>query len=572
GGAPSANSPTAAAAPPQPTTARPALAATVAPTSVAAQGATAGARPTGSSPLLPNFIPAAGGPKPDLPSAGPLYEDAFVNYPKSPVKALLPEPPGAGSTVTAFEAALYPPPTPLDQNPAWQAVNKALNADVRFNVVGLADYVTKLATVMSGNDLPDILYLQRGINAAPDLPRFLQAKCADLTSYLAGDAAKDYPYLAAIPTYAWQNSGCAASGKLQMVPIQRYAPGVALFKNQTIYDSEIGKDTLPKNAADYRKMLEQVNRPSQGRYGTASYASTATSAVTGNAYSIDFYAAMFGAPNTWGLDASGKLTRSLETEEYKAAVGYIRDLVAAGLFHPNTLTYNINSARADFIAGSWVMYPEGFGNPWNDFWRRGLQMNPPVNFLPLPPFPANDGGAVQHYLSLGYQATTALKQASPDRIRELLRIMNWLAAPFGSQEDLLLAYGVKDIDYTFDDRGNPVVTDRGNGDANYVPWKYVVQHPQVIYVADIPGWAQAASDAEHMLLPHGVADPTLGYYAPTSSSKGIPINQAFTDGITDIVSGRRPMTDYDQLVSDWRSGGGEQIRREYQDAIAAAKA
>ena len=58
------------------------------------------------------------------------------------------------------------------------------------------------------------------------------------------------------------------------------------------------------------------------------------------------------------------------------------------------------------------------------------------------------------YLAPGFQATTALKKASSDRIQELLRICNWLAAPFGSQEDLLLSYGLADTDYTLDPNGN----------------------------------------------------------------------------------------------------------------------
>jgi hypothetical protein len=31
------------------------------------------------------------------------------------------------------------------------------------------------------------------------------------------------------------------------------------------------------------------------------------------------------------------------------------------------------------------------------------------------------------------------------------------------------------------------------------------------------------------------------------------------------------MTAYDQLVSDWRSAAGDQVRKEYSDAMAAAK-
>jgi putative aldouronate transport system substrate-binding protein len=56
-------------------------------------------------------------------------------------------------------------------------------------------------------------------------------------------------------------------------------------------------------------------------------------------------------------------------------------------------------------------------------------------------------------------------------------------------------------------------------------------------------------------------------YSPTNGSKGGPLNQAFQDGLTDLVAGRRPFSDYDQLVSDWRSGGGDQIRAEYEQAL-----
>jgi putative aldouronate transport system substrate-binding protein len=41
-------------------------------------------------------------------------------------------------------------------------------------------------------------------------------------------------------------------------------------------------------------------------------------------------------------------------------------------------------------------------------------------------------------------------------------------------------------------------------------------------------------------------------------------------GLVDIVVGRRQMSDYDQLVKDWQAGGGEQIRKEFQESIAAS--
>jgi putative aldouronate transport system substrate-binding protein len=574
--------PTTAPVPAKPTTApaAPTSAPAVPPATVgqAAAAPTLAAAPTSSAapkpnPLLPTYLPTTGGPKPDFASQGLLYEDAFINYPASPVKALPATPPGLGSNVAAIAPGLYPPPTPLDDNPAWKEVNKQLNVTFQFNIVANpGDYQVKIATTMAGNDLPDLIYFQGAVDGVARIPDFLQSKCADLTPYLAGDAAKDYPNLAAIPTFAWQNAGSLTSGKLQMVPLERYAPGTALFKNANIYDAEIGANYVPKNADDLKRVMQALNRPQEGRYATAAYTSSGTARQLPIAFHIAWYSSLFGAPNNWRLESSGKLTKNIETPEFKEAVAYVRDLVTSGLFSPDTLSYNnINSARADFVAGKWALYPEGFGNPWNDFWRRGLQRNPPVNFLALPPFAAHDGGKPTHFLSAGFLGATALKAASPERVKELLRILNWLAAPFGSQEDLLLTSGIPEIDYKVDDKGNPVLTDRGNTDANYVPWKYVVQHPQVIYVPDISNYAKTLYEAEQFLIPAGVSDPTLGYYAPTSSSKGPILSQAVGDALQQIIGGRDPLANSDQVIKDWASNGGNQIRKEFEDAIAAAK-
>ena len=84
---------------------------------------TAGSTPPAAvANALPTFIPNTSGPAPDFPAPGPQYEDGFITYPKNPVKALPPTPPGAGSKVLCYTNNSAPaPPTPFDQNQAWQA-------------------------------------------------------------------------------------------------------------------------------------------------------------------------------------------------------------------------------------------------------------------------------------------------------------------------------------------------------------------------------------------------------------------------------------------------------------------
>src|SRR5690349_3519591 len=67
------------------------------------------------STLFPTYIPLQNGPKPDYASASPQYEDGWDNYPMPPIQAWTREPPGLGSTITAFTNAYNPPATPLDQ-------------------------------------------------------------------------------------------------------------------------------------------------------------------------------------------------------------------------------------------------------------------------------------------------------------------------------------------------------------------------------------------------------------------------------------------------------------------------
>jgi putative aldouronate transport system substrate-binding protein len=551
-----------------PLTPRPTPEATPVPTSVSAP-APAPTVPPGPAAAqgFPSYVPLQSGPRPDLPSPNPtqFVEDGFVNYPANPAKALPAEPPGQGNTLDLFVTSFFPVPSPFEQNKAWQEMNRQLNQTVRFNIVPSSDYNVKLATLMAGNDLPDVISLFPGLNAAPSIPEFLQARCADLTPFLAGDAIKAYPNLANIPTAVWQKANTQIDGHMWLTPIPRplFATGSVLFYNKGVWDQEIGPDYTPRNADDFKRVLTQLNRPAENRYAIA---------VSASGFGMLGFSQIFGAPNSWRLD-EGKLIKDREAEEYKAAVGWVRDLYTAGLFHPNTVGSYLNqvqATRSDFIAGRFMVHMDGVGNAWADFWQRGLRANPVVDSRPITPFPAYDGGRPAHYLTNGATSVNALRKATPERIREILRIMNWLAAPFGSAEDQLTYYGIEGIDFNRDDNGNPIPTTQGVPDASNAPWRFIARSVQVLYNPGIPDYARIQQAAETKWAPVGIFDATLGYYSATAFSKTRALDQTFNDGVTDIVVGRRPFADYDQLVKDWQTAGGDRMRSEFLDSMSKA--
>ena len=140
---------------------------------------------------LPSYVAIQLPTPPDYHSADPRLTDSYDLFPKTPFKSWNKPAPGAGGRVHVFIVAYYPEPTLYDQNATWQEINRQLNANVQMSYVKSADYPVKIGTIMASNDLPDIIHIYNGIGAAPKLPDFFRAQCADLTPYLAGDAAKD---------------------------------------------------------------------------------------------------------------------------------------------------------------------------------------------------------------------------------------------------------------------------------------------------------------------------------------------------------------------------------------------
>jgi putative aldouronate transport system substrate-binding protein len=129
---------------------------------------------------------------------------------------------------------------------------------------------------------------------------------------------------------------------------------------------------------------------------------------------------------------------------------------------------------------------------------------------------------------------------------------------------------VKDVDYTPDDKGNPILTPQGRADTT-IPWQYITQGPNALYFPTAPEYPQVMQDAEKAMLPFAQIDPTSTLYSNTFASKGSTLNQLVYNTVGEVVLGRQPVSAIDQLIKDWRSQGGDQIRGEFEQAIADAK-
>jgi putative aldouronate transport system substrate-binding protein len=506
---------------------------------------------------LPSLLPVQGA-KPDL-AGTHLIADGFTAYPKERFKAVA-SPPGKGSDVTLV-TTFSNPVAPFESNTMWQGLNKALNVDLKLNLVPFSDYsFGKFQTIVAGDDLPDLLFVPIG-GVISELPSFLESKCTDLTPYLSGDAIKDYPHLGTLPTMSWKNA--IFNGKIFGVPIALSVFYWALWVHQNLLSEVGGK--MPQNADDFKRMLVELTRPNAGLYGVGfevanRYAFSLT--TTGGT----FFPAIFGAPNNWG-EQGGKFTKDFETEEYKAAVGYARDLFAAGVFDPNT-TYTTPTASNAFYGRKLAFRFMGLTAPvYEGSPSIVASLNPPYNARLVPAFPSSAGAKASYNFGPGYFGLTVLKKTSADRVKELLGVLNFLAAPIGSEEHLLKNYGIVGADYNLDDRGNPIPT--AAGVANLIPWGSAINSAPVLYSARRPDYAAHLQDVEKQLASVGKYDASVGLYSATNQRQGVQVQFRFADGMIDIVTGRRPMNDFDALLREWKTGGGDTIRGELEAVLAS---
>jgi putative aldouronate transport system substrate-binding protein len=391
----------------------------------------------------------------------------------------------------------------------------------------------------------------------------LQASCADLTPYLSGDAVKDYPNLAAYPTNSWKPT--VFNGSIYAVPNVRAPINYVWYVNQNLMDQAGAQP--PKSADDFKRLVQEFTRPQANQYGIG--AGAPAYGLQNNGRGDVPMLSMFGAPNNWSVDSSGKFTKDIESEQFKAALGFVRDLYALGVYWPDPVPLNSVVLKTNYLAGRIGIISTGWISFAIEFWDPGLKLNPPMRPRVFAPFEANGGKPMWHQTQ-GNAGMMVLKKGTPERTKELLRILNYLSAPFGSQEALLINYGVKDIDYTPDEKGNPVKTPQGNADTS-VPWLFVATSLPVLFDSNDASFVPTAYPTAQSLMENLVPDPTAGLYSSTDATKGPVVLQKFNDGLGEIVTGTAPLSNLTQLLQDWRSGGGDQIRMEYEKSYADAQ-
>ncbi|WP_117213855.1 extracellular solute-binding protein [Allorhizocola rhizosphaerae] len=494
---------------------------------------------------LPNYIPYPG-VKPDLPANDKGVAAGFTSYPANPVAAVA-SPPGKGGKVTAMTLTYGAVPPAVDRNQYWQELNKRLGTELAINVVPNANYADKVATLVAGGDLPDMMLFFAALKPA-QFPALLRAKFADLTELLSGDAVAQFPFLANFPTQSWRNT--VYNGGIYGIPIPRGTIGTIVFIREDLVKAT-GLPRQPQSFAEFRELCRALTDPKKNRWALGN-------AVDIGGGMLAFLEQMSGAPSQW-REEGGKFTHHYETEQAKVALNDLLTLIKDGVFHPDAIGADTVQVKQWLASGAIAINRDGAA-AWSG--------NPPEleSVLGAIVPPGRDGGNGVHWTGGGAFGMVAFRKADKARLTELLTIANYLAAPFGTAEHKFRKYGLEGVHHTLNGT-DPVLNQHGRTELS-VPVNYLSDGPAVLYEPGKAALARAQHAFQEQIMPLSVPDPTVGLISDTQMSKGATLDKRYVDTIRDICAGRKPVSAWDDAVKEWRQNGGDQIRKEYEESFA----
>ena len=470
------------------------------------------------------------------------------------------EPPGSGEEVTTFQVLWGAPPRPREQNDYWQALEERLDVTFTPTLTAEDGYNDKFSTTIASGSVPDLSFVQDtdaiGQRALSD------GAFADLSEVLAGDNIRQWPNLANVSTNAWEVS--AKNGHIYGVPNENpYLTNFPVIRADLMRMA--GHDSMGSTADEWLEVMTDIAGLGQAHgkqiWGLAT--------IDGNEQAM--FEWMFRAGTTWQLDDSGKVVNVLMTDAFEQVMEFENKLWDAGIIHPDGIGGELEDL---FTTGQIALTIDSFngffGNP---ILGQTVDATPEAELEFFVP-PAFDGGDIVIQRDDGYWGIVAISaEAAQDeeRLHELLGIINYWRAPFGSEEALFIGTGTEGVNYEFGPDGEVVTLgdDQADADRAALQWLGAFNSPIYSIAPKLTDYVDNFKSTMEQLISKTVPNPVAGIIAPSAATLDAKLDSINEDYRNGFITGRRPLSELEAYRDAWLSGGGQTLCDEFTEALDA---
>ncbi|ART78185.1 ABC transporter substrate-binding protein [Sutcliffiella horikoshii] len=418
-----------------------------------------------------------------------------------------------------------------------KALEKDKDIKVNFELVDLpqGNYAEKLTLLLYGGDIPDMIYFQGG-----DQSLTQQGLLEDLTPYIEeSEYLKDalspynqkrlenYPYL------------------LWIKPLSAKTPVIRKdwFEQMETSEKLMADPTVENYHAFFKELVEKKPGGS-----TPNYAVT----VAGDLEEINFTFNMaFGISQSWLEKSDGTYEYYKVSKNEKEKIAYYQKLYEDGLLDPQFVTKQWDTKEKAFYDGEAAVVSGTAGKVIDIYNGKMKQVNgDEAELVVLPPAKGIDQG---------FGVTDVTKESrgvaisSQSEHKELVfDILDYLASPEGQKLDRL---GFEGEHYNVKD-GEIEVTEKYYGEwyaRFWEPTELTFDQP-----LKTPLLSGPATESQEMTIEYFKEDNSFilpeEYVANWDAMENL-----YREYTTDIITGKRPIDDFDKFVDAWMEAGGTQI-------------
>lgn len=528
----------------------------------ASGAAAAGAALTGQSIVAGQTPEATPGTYPTvIESSIEGVPNAYTAYPE-PFKSV-DETPGDGSTVRMTTLSYNPPVVEKSENAYWQELESRLGVTYEADLVPADVYSERLSTIIAGGDLPDLLFLLPDPTRPIIYDSISQGAFLDLTEIVESGRIKEYSNLALIPDYMWDAT--RHEGKIWGVP-------KAVLRNNDVitwrqdWGNKLGTPVLD-NADSMSEFL--IGASTKDPDGNGDPRDTWGWVPPMGGWHRFILNQMYRVPNGWRLNDDGTLVAAHETDEYKAALEFGARMFQEGAYHPDSASIDVAMASELMDTGRVGMAANGYAAVFGNSGFRGKLANaiPEADLQPLlvPGFDGGEGASYPISGIYGYVAMPGAIAGDEARIDTLLKVLNYLHAPFGSEESTFFRYGIEGVHSDRTEDGGFQMRPEGFAQRSALVYAFLSEN--FFYYPGRPEEAILAQKHNERMASVAIENPVLGLFAPAEGEYGAVLNQLITDAYGEIITGRSGIEALDSLRDQWRDRGGDEIRAQLEEAL-----
>ncbi len=450
-----------------------------------------------------------------------------------------------------------------------QYIKDTLGVDVNLIQGDSSNFVQQLALYISSGDMPDVIWCDYNVwmeyakeGAWADLSAYLTDANADLMSYV-GD---NWVYM-------------TMDDQVLGVPSMLDVPSSHVTFLRQDWLTKLGLES-PKTLDEFTEVMRAFKTQDPDGNGKDD-----TYGLSGaGADYLSFLMGAFGASSEedYFLNDDGTITTNAISEEYRAALRYLRDIYAEGLIDPEMFTCTYEQAQAKWGRGEmgiWSAWWSHGGNAYSRFDFGALQPDANVQAV-LPPVGA-DGKSGNLYSAPFTSVVGISYLCTPEEVEAAVKLLNFQAGGYGYR---VCQYGVENEFFDWDEATNTTTWYWGVNDNKSKSGKYEITDMEVYKMLFHEDWqAQANALVDTPASKLRTAGSDMRYVEPAREDvfcmfltdeyieNNAELKTFFKTNMLAFIMGEKDIeTDWDAYVKEYLSMGGEATRQSQLAAYNAA--